>query len=74
MARRKLWIQESGVRKPGHRGRLHRALGIPENETIPASDLRWAARQPGHLGRMAREAVTLRRLSRRRRTRHRRSR
>jgi hypothetical protein len=33
------WIQGTGVDKPGHKGRLHRALGVPEGQPIPAAKL-----------------------------------
>lgn len=76
--RPKKWIQAAlGVRRrrrPGPRkalriqaekkGALHRQLGVPESEKIPAEKLRWATKQPGVLGRRARLAMTLRGLGR----------
>jgi hypothetical protein len=70
MRRKKFWIQKSGIRKPGHRGRLHRALGIPMGEKIPYPTLLHAAKASGHLGHMAREALTLHRLAAKRKRRH----
>jgi len=49
------WIQEA-VGKPGA---LHRQLGVPAGEKIPAKKLAKAARAPGTLGRRARLAQTL---------------
>lgn len=53
------WIQ----RATQNRGGLHRSLGIPEGQTIPLDRIRWAARQPGKLGKQGRLALTLRSLS-----------
>jgi hypothetical protein len=64
MARRKSggkWIQ-SAIRKPGA---LHRQLGVPEGQKIPAAKLRKAAGRGGKLGRRARLAMTLKRLRKR---------
>jgi hypothetical protein len=36
------WIQKTGVNKPGHKGRLHRALGVPEDKPIPKKKLKAA--------------------------------
>src|SRR5271167_3705557 len=33
------WIQGTGVDKPGHKGRLHRALHVPEGQPIPEKKL-----------------------------------
>jgi len=52
------WIS-SAIRHPGA---LHRQLGVPRGQKIPIARLRWAARQPGTLGRRARLAMTLRTL------------
>lgn len=67
--RHKRWIQASGIDE--HRGALHRELGIPRNRKIPPLVLKIAARAPGKLGRRAREAMTMRRISARRRRRRR---
>lgn len=50
------WIQEA-IGKPGA---LHRQLGVPAGEKIPAKKLTRAARAPGVLGKRARLAETLR--------------
>ena len=49
---KKKWIQKTGVQK--NKGGLHRALGVPQGQTIPASKLMEAlhSRSP-HLRRMA---------------------
>jgi hypothetical protein len=60
MARK--WIKRATRRK----GALHRALGIPLDQTIPTRTLRVAARAAGRIGRQARLALTLRNLRRRR--------
>jgi len=56
----KKWIKKSGIAK--HKGALHRALGIPMGQRIPDRTLIAATHRPGHVGRMAREAATLRSL------------
>ena len=56
------WIQKSGINKPGYKGALHRALGVPEGEPIPAGKLQEAAHARGRLGRMARMAVNLKKM------------
>jgi len=40
-----------------NKGALHRQLGVPEDETIPPSKLRAAAKKKGKLGMRARAAV-----------------
>lgn len=66
MARSKSkWIQ-SAIRKPGA---LHRQLGVPEGEKIPAKKLRAAAQKGGTLGRRARLAETLGKMRKGRRKR-----
>ena len=45
-----------------HPGALHRELGIPEGEKIPAATLAAAAKKGGKLGRRARFAETLKKL------------
>jgi hypothetical protein len=48
------WIQKSGVDKPGHKGRLHRALGVPEGEKIPREKIEKASHSDNpHLRHMA---------------------
>lgn len=58
----KKWIQKTGIDRPGHKGRLHRALGIPEGTKIPATLLASAAKRKGRVGREARMALTLRHM------------
>lgn len=58
----KKWIQ-SAIKKPGA---LREQLGVAEGKTIPAEKLRAAAKKAGTLGRRARLALTLRKLSKRR--------
>jgi len=82
MAKRtRKWIQKTGIAKRGHKGALHRQLGIPEDETIPVSTLHKAAHAPGKLGLRARLALVFRgmkhhygaikqRRAKRRKTRH----
>lgn len=52
------WIQ-SAIKKPGA---LHKQLGVPEGEKIPAKKLAKAAEKGGKLGKRARLAETLKRL------------
>mgnify|MGYP003348974085 CR=1 FL=1 len=52
------WIQ-AAVKHPGA---LHRELGVPQGERIPAKKLAKAARAPGKLGQRARLAETLKGL------------
>ena len=52
------WIQ--GAIK--HPGALHRMLGIPGGQKIPAGKLAAAAKKGGLLGQRARLAQTLRRI------------
>jgi hypothetical protein len=49
------WIQ--GAIK--HPGALHRQLGVPQGQKIPASKLSAAAKKGGTIGRRARLAQTL---------------
>lgn len=51
----KHWIQ----RAIKHPGALHKELGVPQGEKIPASKLSAAAKKGGTLGRRARLAETL---------------
>jgi len=52
----KKWIQ-GAIKKPGA---LHKELGVPEGEKIPASKLKAAAKKGGKEGQRARLAMTLR--------------
>lgn len=47
---------QSAIKKPGQ---LHRDLGVPQGEKIPASSLAAAAKLPGKVGQRARFAETL---------------
>lgn len=53
------WIQKA-IKKPGA---LRKALGVKENETIPAKKLAEAAKKPGKMGQRARLAQTLKKMS-----------
>ena len=52
------WI--AGATK--NKGALHRALGVPEGEKIPAKKLAKAAKSKGRVGKEARLAETLKGL------------
>lgn len=52
------WIKDA-IKKPGA---LHKQLGVPEGEKIPAKKLAKAAKAPGKLGQRARLAETLKGL------------
>ena len=54
----KRWIQKA-VRHPGA---LHKQMGVPAGEKIPAKKLAAAASKGGKLGKRARLAQTLRKL------------
>lgn len=54
----KNWI--AGATK--NKGALHRALGVPEGEKIPAKKLAKAAKSKGRVGKEARLAETLKGL------------
>jgi hypothetical protein len=56
----KKWIQKAI--NPKHKGKLHRELGVPQDEKIPASKLNAAAKKGGVIGKEARLAKTLRNL------------
>lgn len=45
-----------------HKGALHKQLGVPQDEKIPAKKLETAASKGGTLGRRARLAETLKGL------------
>ena len=54
------WIAKSGVDKPGHKGRLHRALGVPSDKPIPSGKLSGALKSANpHLRHMARFAANV---------------
>lgn len=53
------WIK-GAIKKPGA---LHRALGVPEGEKIPAGKVRAAAQKGGKLGARARLAMTLSKMN-----------
>ena len=52
------WIQKA-IKKPGA---LHKQMGVPKGEKIPAKKLAAAAKKPGTLGKRARLAQTLKKL------------
>lgn len=52
------WIKDA-IKKPGA---LHKQLGVPMGQKIPAKKLSAAAEKPGTLGRRARLAQTLGRM------------
>ena len=54
------WIK-GAIKRPGA---LHRALGVPEGESIPEGKIAAAARKGGRVGRQARLAQTLKKLRR----------
>ena len=56
----KNWIQKA-IKKPGA---LRKSLKIKKGQKIPLKKLQAAAKKGGKLGRRARLALTLRRLSR----------
>jgi hypothetical protein len=56
---KKKWIQEA-IKHPGA---LHKELGVPMGEKIPAKKLAKAAKAPGVEGKRARLAETLRGFS-----------
>lgn len=56
----KQWIQRA-IKRPGA---LHRDLGIPQGEKIPASKVNAAAKKGGKLGARARLAKTLKAMHR----------
>lgn len=52
---------KDAIKKPGQ---LHRDLGVPQGEKIPASKLEAAAHKPGKIGQRARFAETLKGMNR----------
>jgi len=57
---KKKWIQNAI--KPGKKGALHKQLGVPQSEKIPAGKLAAAAKKGGKVGQRARLAMTLKKL------------
>jgi len=55
----KKWIQQAIK----HKGSLRKSLGAKKGKNIPASKLRVAAKKGGVLGKRARLALTLKKLS-----------
>lgn len=55
----KKWIQKA-IKKPGA---LHKALKVKKGEKIPAGKLEKASKKGGKLGRRAKLAMTLRKMS-----------
>jgi len=62
MARQRRWIQKAIK----YQGALRRSLGAKKGKKIPARKLAAAVKKGGVLGRRARLAQTLRKISRRR--------
>lgn len=58
MAEKKNWIS-GAIKKPGA---LHKQLGVPQDEKIPAKKLDKAAEKGGKVGQRARLAKTLKKL------------
>jgi hypothetical protein len=58
------WIQKV-IKKPGA---LHKQLGVAEGKNIPQSKINVAAKKGGTLGRRARLAKTLAKLSKRKKS------
>lgn len=54
----KKWIQ-GAIKRPGQ---LHKDLGVPQGEKIPAGKLEAAAKSKGKIGQRARLAKTLKGL------------
>lgn len=52
------WIQKA-IKKPGA---LHKQMGVPAGQKIPAKKLAAAAKKPGKLGQRARLAETLKKM------------
>lgn len=59
------WIAKATKNKGG----LHRSLGVPAGKRIPKSRIRAAAKRGGRVGKQARLALTLSKLSRGRKAR-----
>jgi hypothetical protein len=58
MAEKKKWIQ-GAIKKPGA---LHKQMGVPQGQKIPAAKLAKAAKGGGKLGQRARLAQTLKKM------------
>lgn len=57
----KRFTKKNPAVKPSHKGRLHKALGIPENKTIPLSRLNAAMQSKNpHVREMASYTHTMR--------------
>lgn len=56
-------LRRKGVSFTLRKGALHRALNIPEKETIPVAMLKAKAKGEGHVARMARSALGLRAMN-----------
>lgn len=56
----KNWIKDATKNKGG----LHRSLGVPEGEKIPASKIEEAAKRGGKVGKQARLAMVLKKVRR----------
>jgi hypothetical protein len=54
------WIQKALSKSS--KGKLHKKLGVPEDEKIPAKKLNKAAKEGGKIGKEARLAKTLSKL------------
>ena len=46
-----------------HPGALHKEMGVPQGQKIPAAKLAQAAKAPGKLGERARFAETLKKMN-----------
>ena len=55
---KKKWIAEATKNKGG----LHRSLGVPQGQKIPARMIAEAATKPGKVGKQARLARTLKKM------------
>lgn len=51
---------KKAIKRPGA---LHKALGVPKGQKIPASKLNAAAKKKGRVGKEARFAKTLKKLN-----------
>jgi hypothetical protein len=59
MKKSKKWIKKA-IKKPGA---LHKDLGVPKGEKIPAKKLKAAADKGGKVGKRARLAETLKKMN-----------
>lgn len=60
MAKAKSYFIQKAIRRPGQ---LHRDLGVPQGQKIPAGKLAAAAKRGGKVGQRARFAQTLKKLN-----------